>query len=638
MSAIWGTIDLNEKRDEKLQFMAAKQIMEGYKVDRVEEYQDERVNIGCAVQYFSQFAKNEQLPLVEDGIYFTADMLIDNREELLPKLSLDLDSQIGDAKLFYDLYKKKGDGLLDDVLGAFTFVYYDQKENCITMGNDICACRCLYYSFEDGVLRFSTSLKPLVQALKPQINERWVADFLGMDNLAGMTETEETMYCGIYKLPPAHIFKVSRKGIEKTCYWEPRFQTVYGVPEEELKKEYLQVWSAAVERMVRFERNTMLLSGGLDSNSIAAIAAPYLKKQGKTLYTYTSVPREGFEMEFDGFNVTDESHKVLQTAEYFGNLSCSFVSMDGVDTWKEHTREMEYMEIPYKSLQNYLWITECMRQTYEAGGRVILNGGYGNVTISYEDVTIMFNSLLKKKKFVEYFRQCKAFGRACQMRKKDIIKSALKTAKGYYINPAKPSKTKRDILGDAYVTDEMVKKYDMLRRFDQVTKKMQRHALTEKDLCSLLNGTIQFAHKGEAQTKNSLATGVINRDVCMDRRLIEFCMKLPMSAFCKDGITRRLVRVYLEGIVPDHINKVIDHGYQGADMKDRLADSWEDIKKEWTAILERNLQNKIVDCKRALEDVKRFDQDWESVRDFEFMRLGYTIMVLEKIEECSRAK
>ena len=36
----------------------------------------------------------------------------------------------------------------------------------------------------------------------------------------------------------------------------------------------------------------ILLSGGLDSNAVAAYAAPYLAARGKKLYSFTAVPEE----------------------------------------------------------------------------------------------------------------------------------------------------------------------------------------------------------------------------------------------------------------------------------------------------------------------------------------------------------
>ena len=128
-------------------------------------------------------------------------------------------------------------------------------------------------------------------------------------------------------------------------------------------------------------------------------------------------------------------------------------------------------------------------------------------------------------------------------------------------------------------------------------------------------------------------TGVLFRDPCMDKRVIEFCMSLPMEQYCYQGMTRRVVRKLLEGIVPDHIIKVDDYGCQSADMLLKIQKNWTIIKDDLKDVFLRNENNEMIDTKAALEDIEVFGKDIIHQEIFDFTRLFYTAMVLETMEE-----
>ena len=44
--------------------------------------------MGCGIQYFVPEAEHEKLPFFSEDIYFTADAIIDNREELMDKYNI----------------------------------------------------------------------------------------------------------------------------------------------------------------------------------------------------------------------------------------------------------------------------------------------------------------------------------------------------------------------------------------------------------------------------------------------------------------------------------------------------------------------------------------------------------------------
>ena len=95
MSAIWGIVVQNGIVDTKQKEELMRKAYSRCVIDRTEHYANNQVALGCGIQYFTPEARNEILPVVneEDEIYFTADVVLDNREELLKRLGILFDDK-----------------------------------------------------------------------------------------------------------------------------------------------------------------------------------------------------------------------------------------------------------------------------------------------------------------------------------------------------------------------------------------------------------------------------------------------------------------------------------------------------------------------------------------------------------------
>lgn len=638
MSAIWGAISLTG--DPKAEAMATKMspVYQRYKIDRIEETEGKGISFGCGIQYFTKESIYEQMPKKEEPIYFVADVILDNRTELLELLGWTENLEyIPDGDILFAMYHKYKEKCLNQLLGAYAFVYYDVEQKEIHIVSDATGKRCLYYMYQEDFFGFSTSLDALLEIKEDnQINERWLVDFMALDNLAVMTEYEETMYQGIYKVEPARCIRITPEGLKKVRYWNPDPKELKLKSDEEYKKRFIELFEETVRCVIRSEETGMLLSGGLDSSSVACFAARELKRKGKKLYTFTSVPEKGYVSDMNSYNVTDESEKVKKTAKYLGNLECSFVDLADTNAWKGHYKELEGTEIPYKSTQNALWIERSMELAREKGARIVLEGGYGNVTISYGSIAVYLNTLLSQKKFITYIGEYKRFATAYGWGKRKTLYTMLATVSEFWGKEKRSEDTTAEDIARSYVKKEKLEQYQVQKRLQKLNKQCSYQKLEIKKARKMMVGDLQFSQKGEMTTKHSLITGVITRDPCMDKRLIEFCMSLPANQFCYHGVSRRLVREYLEEIVPEHIIKVQDYGYQSADMMKKISKNWESIYPEIKEIFLRNRDNALVDANRALKDLEHLGQELKRKRYFDFIRIVYTAMVLEKTEKFNK--
>lgn len=643
MSAIWGCINLSGGAIPEDTFLAMEQPYHQCIIDRFESISENSVAMGCGVQYFTREAQYEALPIFNTQCAFTADVLLDNREELMLRLGIDEEGgPIPDGTILCEMFARYGEDCLNDLLGAYAFVYYDKKLNRVSLVSDATGNRCLYYRIHKGVLFFSTLIKPIAQAVGHEgVNERWINDFLALDNLGTITEYEESPYEGIHKVPPRQIVTWQDGSFKKRLYWQPDTTLLQlendGVYAEQLK----ELLRKSVECMLRADETGIMLSGGLDSTSLACYAAPILRDRGKTLYTYTSVPTEGYVSTHPKNRVVDESEDVLKTKAYLESkgcsLDCQFISLAGVNIWTSRVAEMELMEMPYKSLQNILWSLEGQRMAGRDGVRILLNGGYGNVTISLNNIDNLFHELLREKKFITYLRQIYRFGRVYRISKKAMVSRAFMIAAEYYA-PIKNDDTGSSSFGNSYITAASVDKYDTKTRFaitEQKNKEIEKNYDTFRK--ALVNDHL-FYLKGVVNTKNSLLTGVIVREPTMDKRLIEFCIRLPADQYARDGVSRRLVRTYLAPDMPAHVLALGRRGLQGADFLEYIEKNWAEIRNDLQRIYMENQDNPIVDHQRALSDIESIDKSFENVKDFDIFRLGYTAMALEFMKKLSVEK
>ena len=104
--------------------------------------------------------------------FYTADCMIDNREELVNALGVVEGTPSG--RLLYLSYLKWGTSFSDHILGVFTFVIYLRNEKRIILYTDHTASRCLHYTIEEGRVIFSTTINPILQICPRQLCEKWL--------------------------------------------------------------------------------------------------------------------------------------------------------------------------------------------------------------------------------------------------------------------------------------------------------------------------------------------------------------------------------------------------------------------------------------------------------------------------------
>lgn len=226
-----------------------------------------------------------------------------------------------DTEVFLRLYEEWGTNGLQNANGMFGAAIWDGRNNKLTLIRDRFGKKPLYYYYNPDYLIFGSEIKSILEhsRVPRKLCHRALDHYLTW--LA--VPEPDTMFEGIHKLPPGHFLEVDLLGKrEISQYWQLRF------PETSLaanKNEAADLLIDKLEESIRIRLRSdvplgILLSGGVDSSALVALASRYTSNSLKTFSI-------GFDIEgFDEFKysravakqyATDHTEVVMPAARYW---------------------------------------------------------------------------------------------------------------------------------------------------------------------------------------------------------------------------------------------------------------------------------------------------------------------------------
>src|SRR5918992_6230644 len=177
-----------------------------------------------------------------------------------------------DTEVLPHLYEEYGDEMLRELNGMFAFALWDSRRRRLLIGRDRFGEKPLYWGVFDKTLLFASEPKVLLAhpAVKPSLNLQALRQYLSFDYVPAPL----SIYEGINKLPSAHKLTLENGRVTVEKYWKLSYKTAEPVPTEEEAAEHLRELMADAVRMrlVSDVPLGVLLSGGVDSSTIAALA------------------------------------------------------------------------------------------------------------------------------------------------------------------------------------------------------------------------------------------------------------------------------------------------------------------------------------------------------------------------------
>lgn len=597
--AIFGRINLLNKTIEKNIVHNMMDKLDIYKLDSKKTLTFENLCMGCGLLHITEEDSNEVLPFYDkvNNIFITADAILDNREELIKLLKLqEADrSKITDSQLILKAYIEWKEECPKYLLGDYAFVIYDKTSKKIMCATDYTGCRTLYYKLKDNEFYFSTVIEPIYD--NESINERWLSDFIELPGVMHHSESEETVYSGIQQIPAATVIIVSADNFKKIKYWDPLkdCKRIKLNSDNEYVEEFKKIFTEAVKCRLRTNHNIGIsMSGGLDSSSVACIAAPMLKERNKKIISFTSIPNENYIDTNPRDRISNESEYVKLIGEKYNNIEINYCRSEGLDSLSVMDSMIKFLEMPYKTFQNSYWCIEIMDRLYKKDCKVVLTGQFGNFTISYGDFFTNMKTLIKDKRYIKFIKEIIGCSRLHNISYLYTLKYVIK-----YLNPYNLySKLKRNKNYKnnvkSLINKKLLSKWNIEERFLKKKLVMVENESTDmyEERLRMADSSM-FTQISNIETKLSLYNGVLQRDPTKDKRVIEFCFGLDGDQYVRNGLDRFLIRRAVKDVVPDEIRSLQGiKGFQGADWIERLLPKQKEIVNILNACICDEMSNK----------------------------------------------
>ena len=571
-----------------------------YGPDSTTQYSDGPIAIGRCLLGLLPEDRFDCQPLSSQGITaLVADIRLDNRQELIGDLGIPNGAEIADSAILLEAWRKWGKGCLSRLLGAFAFAVWNAHERELFVARDPMGERPLYYFSSPEMFAFASMPKGLhvLPQVGAEVDEDYVAHYLALAAIPA----EQTIFRRIVRLPSGCALTVSPGKTEVRRHWSMEAVPPLALASDE---DYLELFREHFDSAVRARLRTTggiaaQLSGGLDSASVAATAARLLGAEGRDLVAYTAVPRSGFDARESADHFEDEGPAAAAVAALYPNMRHVPVDSSGV-TFLDILDHNEFLyDHPCYGPSNEVWENAIMARAQAGGATVLLNGNCGNSTFSYYG-TPALSEWLRHGRWSTLARVAWQLRRTRSISFKSIVRSALWPSLPFWFR----SRTDPHMRG--FSLDYCVLRPEIIRALD-----LQRRAL--RDLNTLAPG-------GRGQLTNLLTLGDVSetniapqggwrldfRDPTFDRRVVEFCLAVPLEQFLHGGQLRSLGRRAMEGRLPPSTLTRTKRGRQSADWYVSLCSLEREMLAE-VALLEASpLASRMLDLPRMRQLIGSF--------------------------------
>lgn len=513
-----------------------------------------------------------------------------------------------DAEVVLLAFQRFGIACVQRFHGDWALVVWDAHHARLHLARDATGISEMYWWVGPHEIQFATSL-PVLLATGSMPRRPDPAAVAGL--LTVFTDTSRptaTALRDVHAMPPGHLLTISPQGSELHRWWRPEELTrLYDEPLDQLRDRFMDQYRRSVHALLPADGKGVAatLSGGLDSGSVVALAAPELHKRGQRLTAYVHAPRFDPSQEHPLRN-GDEWEMALATAHHVGHVDAQVCRsehlspLDGIRQW------MDLAVVPSHAIGNCFWLLDIARRAALGGAQCLLVGQAGNSTVSYAGDGNLWPRLrrLQLATAAAELRQDRSgLTRALKAR---IVKPLLRPA---YHSLKRALASRLGFAawsGYSLATPELAQQtqlLDAMRATGHDPSFSTQHP-RQNDLFRLTlrggpsNGSAVWSALGRAE-------GLQVLDPTRDRRLVELCWRLPDELFWAQGMQRGLIRSTMQTMLPMEVLAAARRGQQSADLRLRLQECAQDFLAEIDQVRNHPTVRNWIDVQRLW----RFAQD-----------------------------
>jgi asparagine synthase (glutamine-hydrolysing) len=438
-----------------------------------------------------------------------------------------------DSEVLLAAYQQWGENCLHKLNGMWAFLIYNRKDKIIFASRDRYGIKPLYYYKTDGILAFSSEIKPLLSLLpgKPDPDYQSVFDYMVFNRT---DQTCNTFFCGIKKLQHGQNLTLQINPDQKVQdiklkkWYDLKEQVSYnkGINSPE---EFRDLFSSSIRLRLRSDVPVgVCLSGGLDSSSIAAIIHEQFGLQG--LKTFSATYGKG--VYGDESEYINEFIPILKNM-FFTNPGSGSLLND-LHTFIRIHEEPVPSTGPYAQYKVMELARNNVVVTLDGQGADELLAGYHYFFGYY------FKDLVLQLRLFKLIREL--FGYLTLHKSFYGIKTFV-----YFLLPAW-LKTQARINEKGFLCKSFALKY-------KHTNSISENLYGSNSLRDALIKHFEFKleHLLKWEDRNSMWFSIEARVPFLDHRLVERTLASSSELFIKNGITKSVLRESMTGILPEKI-------------------------------------------------------------------------------------
>ncbi|MFZ5690155.1 MAG: asparagine synthetase B family protein [Pseudomonadota bacterium] len=621
MSAIAGILRFDDQPVSRRELERAAAALRAFGPDRSDVAVSGPAGFAHALMRMTPEDRDDRQPFHgAGGSMITADLRLDNRDDIIACLGLSArdTSSLPDSRVVLKAWETFGDRLWPMLRGPFAIAIWDANRRTLTLARDQLGLNVIMWHRSRRFFAFATMPNGLfaLNEVPRRLSEEKFADFLVLNH----AEHATTIYKDTFRVPPAHVMKVDAHGnITQSRYWSPQ-----DTPRVRLRtdQDYADGLRERLNRAVRRQMRSAypigcLLSGGLDSSSVAALAASALAETGQRLAAFTGVPGPDFDGAVPEGHYADETPYVDAIARTIGNIDVTYVHNDTTDDLAQLDRFFVALEGPVRNPTNLGWVLAILRRAHGANRRVLLGGLRGNYTISWTGWSQAFDHLMHGR-CITAFRQWHLYYRRTPYSRwnavhKLFIEPALSRWRCSWADRRHHPQRVAPWQMHSPIRPDFAAAMEVEVRARQSGHDFHYRAHRDERI----QGLLQADYAGDWHAAEKAVTGVEIRDPTADIDVVSYCLGIPPEQFLAEGTDRSLIRRAMWGILPECVVTNRLHGLQDAEWYRRIEGRRDEIAREIKALAQSPLAQRAIDIPRLERALSHWPSDgWNRAETF----------------------
>jgi asparagine synthase (glutamine-hydrolysing) len=444
-----------------------------------------------------------------------------------------------DTEVILAAYRQWGEACVERFDGMWGFALWDALQRRLFCSRDRLGIKPFYYALTRQGFAFGSEIKAVLAS--GLVEARPQHDELRLQLVyRSRTSTDATCFRDIVQLPPASNAVLVDNRLECRPYWRASdylHRRGSAGDDGAVAGEFLEQLGQAVASHLRADVPVgACLSGGLDSGTLVALAAPTLPR-----------PLRTFSITYPGTRF-DESRWIHALHRHVGNLDGSESTPDGTDLVEVLERSTWHFEEPVWGGSVYSW-WHVMKAVNAGGIKVVLNGqGADELLAGYPRYYPTYlRQLLRQGRLQSFSRNFEGF----RVQQDGMPRGALVRE---LMTPFWPGwlRSLGRTVGRGSAFDDRFLSPHLRGLRSPAAEAGARRAFSDLDqhLLSDLTST-RLPELLQAEDRFSMAFSIESRVPFLDHRFVEWALALPPEQKIRAGVTKVALRNAMRGRLPD---------------------------------------------------------------------------------------